>query len=382
MITYSLAKPGEEAKLLDFANYVFSQAHRPHDFRTLLPKVYGEGVQNADMHYVAEESDGSIRAMLCVLPLELTIAGSHIKCGVVGSVSVHPYYRGEGYMKQLMQMMMDDCASRGFDVLALSGQRQRYNYFGFDYAGACAEYIVSRDSIRHTQAAADISGYTLNEIKSNDDPLCEKCWELYEKGPIHGGRPKQRYLQYAQSWQSGLHAILKNGVFIGSLIDNSWDGKAIKEILLYDESEIGAVLKLWFARNPDAHNTAIRVWPYEQERMDALNGLCEKMNIIPGQMIKVLNWERTIRAAMNLSASYRPLQDGRTTMRIGNETICLSVENGVASVKKTALQPDRSFSEIDAVRYLFSHSAMLNCGKDTLYNWLPLPWVMPSPDRF
>ena len=281
-----------------------------------------------------------------------------------------------------MRMMMDDCASAGFDVLALSGQRQRYNYFGFDYAGVCAEYIVSRDSIRHTQNMVELDGYAMIEVQSNDDPLCGKCYELYEKGPVHGGRPGQRYLQYAQSWQSGLRAILKNGVFIGSLTDNSWDGKAIKEILLYDERELGAVLKLWFDCNPDAQSTAIRVWPHEQERMRELNGICEKMNIIPGQMIKILNYENTIRAAMNLSSSYKELEDGRTTMRIDRETICLSVRNGIASVEKTGLNADRCFSGIDAVRTLFSHSAMLDSGRDTLYNWLPLPWVMPSPDRF
>ena len=40
--------------ILDFGNYVFSQAHAPHDFRRLLPKVYGahiEGMEN--IHFLA-----------------------------------------------------------------------------------------------------------------------------------------------------------------------------------------------------------------------------------------------------------------------------------------------------------------------------------------
>ena len=33
---------GELPDILDFANYVFSQSSQPHDFRRLLPKLYGE----------------------------------------------------------------------------------------------------------------------------------------------------------------------------------------------------------------------------------------------------------------------------------------------------------------------------------------------------
>ena len=40
MASYHFAGIGQEADLLDFANFVFSYSHRPHDFRKLLPKVY------------------------------------------------------------------------------------------------------------------------------------------------------------------------------------------------------------------------------------------------------------------------------------------------------------------------------------------------------
>ena len=39
---YEKALPADMPELLDHANYVFSAAHCPHNFRTLLPKVYGE----------------------------------------------------------------------------------------------------------------------------------------------------------------------------------------------------------------------------------------------------------------------------------------------------------------------------------------------------
>ena len=36
------AGPGEKEEIVEFIDYVFSKAHRPHDFATLLPKLYGE----------------------------------------------------------------------------------------------------------------------------------------------------------------------------------------------------------------------------------------------------------------------------------------------------------------------------------------------------
>ena len=101
MIEYRKALPHEEADILDFINYVFSQAHRPHDFKLLLPKVYAhEGFYR--YHYVAVK-DGRIRGTVAVLPLEMQVMpGKTLKIGYVGSVSAHPYDKGAGHMKKLM----------------------------------------------------------------------------------------------------------------------------------------------------------------------------------------------------------------------------------------------------------------------------------------
>ena len=41
---------GELPDILDFANYVFSQTSQPHDFRRLLPKLYGENSGSEGYH--------------------------------------------------------------------------------------------------------------------------------------------------------------------------------------------------------------------------------------------------------------------------------------------------------------------------------------------
>ena len=66
MTEYRMARPGEEEDILDFINLVFSQAHEPHHFDRLIPKVYGHA-GHAPLHAIALE-DGHIRAAIGLLP--------------------------------------------------------------------------------------------------------------------------------------------------------------------------------------------------------------------------------------------------------------------------------------------------------------------------
>lgn len=70
--------PGNCPDILDFANYVFSQSSQPHDFRRLLPKLYGENSGSEGYHYLVRE-DGRIRAMVCAMPLSLLVAGKPLR---------------------------------------------------------------------------------------------------------------------------------------------------------------------------------------------------------------------------------------------------------------------------------------------------------------
>lgn len=76
MSEYRKAKPEEREACIEFADYVFSKAHCPHDFETLIPRVYGEGVDSASMHRIAVDERGKIRALIAVLREELEVGGA------------------------------------------------------------------------------------------------------------------------------------------------------------------------------------------------------------------------------------------------------------------------------------------------------------------
>lgn len=64
MTEYRLAKPEEWEDCIELANYVFSMAHRPHDFEQLIPRVYQAGPEMARIHRVAVAENGRLRARL------------------------------------------------------------------------------------------------------------------------------------------------------------------------------------------------------------------------------------------------------------------------------------------------------------------------------
>lgn len=130
MTEYRLAKPEEWEDCIELANYVFSTAHRPHDFEQLIPRVYQAGPEMARIHRVAVAENGRLRAEIAVLPQQMAAGGKLLRAGYVGSVSVHPKARGEGHMKRLLGDWITDLEGT-CDLLALDGQRQRYAYFGF-----------------------------------------------------------------------------------------------------------------------------------------------------------------------------------------------------------------------------------------------------------
>ena len=92
MTEYRLAKPEEWEDCIELANYVFSMAHRPHDFEQLIPRVYQAGPEMARIHRVAVAENGRLRAEIAVLPQQMA-AGDSMKLDSL--VIAHQPRRGE-----------------------------------------------------------------------------------------------------------------------------------------------------------------------------------------------------------------------------------------------------------------------------------------------
>ena len=73
-LSYGRATVNDYDELIDLGNYVFSHAHTPHDFPTIMPKFYSRGCFNPDHHYIVKE-DGRIKAIVGSYPMTYHVCG-------------------------------------------------------------------------------------------------------------------------------------------------------------------------------------------------------------------------------------------------------------------------------------------------------------------
>ena len=364
MTEYRFARPEEEAEVLDFINAVFSQAARPHDFEKLIPKVYAHPGY-AGMHAVAVE-DGRIRGTVAMLPITVHAGGSCLKAGYIGSVSVHPRFRGKGYMKELMAMQISEAKRQGMDFMALGGQRQRYQYFGFSLYGGEISFSVTRANARHA-----LPKDTLFSFAPATEWHAEKMAALNERQTLYCQRP--RYWDAVRTYNGAPYVILEGDRFAGYLIVL---GDRITELRLERENDLPAVIAAWLREHKSCE---ILCYGYMKERIRGLNAFAEAYDIGPSGMIKVLNWERVLRAALGL----RALADGERVIKIeGVGTFRLTVQNGRAEVLPCQAPPDFTWTPMEAADTLFSPLNALGVTEPVFRAWLPLTLDIPIADQF
>lgn len=373
MIDYIFGTQNDKDEIVDFINYVFSQAHRPHDFKTLVPKSYADdAIDMGAVHYVAKE-DGKIKALVATRIIDVNVCGKMLKYGLIGNVSVHPYSRGAGYMKKLMQMAIDDAKERGVHILLLGGQRQRYGYFGFENVGANPVFTVSKENIRHCFSDLDTSSISFRTMTNAD---VDDAKALYEKSIFHSIRKREEFLNIMHTWNRECDVILKNGNFAGYIYGN------FEEIKLCDESDFPLVLKAFFEKNqPD--KLEIKTAVYDKERICFLDSVCEDSCISQVKMINVLDWEAVLNAFFELKLKSMELCDGKAMVVIDDEAYTICVNDGKALVKKESRVPDGAIemSHSRAQRLFFNMNSFIFTQRG-FNNWLPLPLVIDAPDGY
>ena len=383
MTEYRFARPEDEEKVLDFIDFVFSQAHRPHDFARLLPKVYAHPGFSA-LHAVAVREDGSVRGTVAMLPLTVRMGeADELKVGYIGSVSAHPRDRGAGHMKALMAMQLEEARRRGYDLLALGGQRQRYGYWGFERGGAQLSFSLNEANVRHALKrekdpnASDDDMFFL-KIEGADEPALEKIAKLHAAQPIFCPRGRDRLYDILCSFGGAPYAIGgAEGEIIGYFVEQ---GDRISELVLQDEKDLYTFLRCWMAGREDGTVTA---YPWQRERVLALQKVAESCRVEDAKMFKILHWPRVLEAALRFRQSVQPLPSGRRVIGIeGAGTLALSVEGAKVSAAWTEETPLRVLGERDAVALFFSPQAQIMEIDPLLKAWLPLPLSIPRPDNF
>ncbi len=375
MTEYRFAYPTEEADVLDLINAVFSQASRPHDFARLIPKVYAHpGFFR--LHAVAVR-EGRLAGTVAMLPqvVRLSPGGPALQCGYIGSVSVHPRFRGEGHMRALMALQIQEARRRGYDFLALGGQRQRYAYFGFEKGCGAVRFYLNRSNARH--ALPEDASVRFEEVTGPEHPALSLMAELQERQPYACVRTRERFLDTLRTFGGVPYAVRKGDAWAGYLVKLD---TAVEELVLSDENDLKAVLGAWVRREGKCEVPCPGGW---SSRLRTLNAFAEAAVQSDSQRILVLNWERVLNACLRDRAEKTPLPEGRRVLQIGDAgRWALETGKDGARAVPAAEKEDLRLTETEAESLLFSPLSSWLAEDPLLRACLPLPLYFPVPDHF
>ncbi len=371
---YRRGKPGEMPRIIDFINYVFSQAHVPHDFKRLLPKVYGDEAPKGqeDFHFLALQ-EGQTVGCVALRPTTLFYAGEKLSCGFVGSVSVHPYHRSEGHMKRLMQDMLSYAREQDYDMLILGGQRQRYEYFGFEKGGLLMRFDVSKTNVRHALKDTDTTGLEICELGEEDTGF---AFDLWNKRNVSSLRGRDTFMLDLQSWRNQPEIIRLDGERIGY--------RAGGELLLTDEKYLPAVVKKLLTRDGTDRIT-FTAGLDQKDRIEFLKNIAEYSSLGPQEMVHVLNWEKVLKLFLEFKHKFiSPVEDGCTDIEIEGEEYSIKVAQGKVSVGKAGLPSGKAIKLdlLTAGRAFFGVAEMMLGYEGIPRSWLGLPFYMSEQDGF
>ena len=380
MTQFRRGLPEEMPDILDFGNYVFSHAHRPHDFRSLIPKVYGEGHEDsAAFHFLALE-EGRIRGMIAAYPHQYHVGSEVLNTRFIGTVSVHPYSRGSGYMKHLMQDVEDACIAENVDIAFLGGQRQRYRYFGYEVGGMAIRFDLSKACLKHTEKPEE-ERISLVPIEEDDLELQNLAFDFYETRPVTG-RSREEFYEVLCTWNSRPFAVFLDADCVGYMVAN---GNTVFEETM-DPELLPSVLSVYMRDYGPFDGLKLMARAYEKDVIDVLSDIAENSSIVENHQFKIYNWPKVLKAFLELKNSHDPLSDGCLSLTIeGEGSVLIVVSEGKVEVQEYETdEPDLVLKPTQAIRTLTTpeywyrglHSDKIPEG------WFPLTFGLTALDEF
>lgn len=383
MVIYRKAIPDDFPNILNFINMVFSMSHCPHDFRQLLPKLYEKGQEEKSIHYLALENE-EIKACVCVLPITLCCENKTITCATVGSVSVHPYSRGKGYMRKLMHIAIEDMKKSNISMSTLSGLRNRYQYYGYEKGGFVFQYCFTPDNFRHCREKFPKRKITLCQIQDTENPLLTEIQAIQENQILFAKKNPSDFLAIMKSWNAKLYGILENQMCKGYV---ALQGNQILEMRLTDKALLFASLEECL-KESGSKELFLRILPYDTYLLKECTQLFESFTIALDDNYMIFDYPKVLDFFLNVKSKYTSLNSGSWDFTIkGHGTFQIQVDNGVPSVTQLKDLEGKSsvnFSSFESILALFAPNCAMGLLETKLpenCNWFPLPLALSPFDK-
>lgn len=372
MTIYRQARPEERNEYVDLANHTFG-----FDIEELLPKVYYKGDHSDRITKVAETESGKLVAENAVLPQTVHASGKTLLANFLGIMVVDPKYRGEGHMKELMKLQLEEMSGQ-YHISILGGQRQRYEYFGYTSGGVQYRYHINISNIRHALKDTDS-----NEILFS--PFFEIAgWEkllprIFASREVYVERNPDTLQSLFTSYHQHPWGIQKNGTLIGYLI-SSEDHSTVSELALLSPQDTKKVIKAYFHQF-HLKSSSFLFPEYEVAICKEVSDFAEYYQIQPSNMYNIFDFATVLDMFLTVKSRTCGLSDGFFSAVMDHQPITITVCQNHVRVESHAAKDAVHLSKMDAQKLLltpYGRYMELSVPLD----WFPLPLFWYTVDCF
>ena len=367
----------EEA--IDLINYVFSQAHDPHDFELRLPKLYRPTEELMRCNY-GVRLQGRLVAVVGSYPLVWQVGATALRVTGIAGVATHPRHRDKGLMGAVVSHCVAKARAAGCHLSWLDGLRRRYRHFGYERCGTEFGFrLAARD---FAVAGIDAAGLRFRRLQEGDALLAE-AQRLHARQEVHWQRSPAEFLTICTSWNAELCAALDGDEFVGYLIAGR-DPSRVVELVAVDAADAPRLAAGWCATR--GGRIAVAASPWQTVAARSLGALADQSELRCCGNWQVFDWPALLAAVLGERARGGTLPAGEVVLEIaGAGRLRLWVDGTAAGCTATGDAPQVTLDPFTAMRVLFgplpAHLGGAASLPAPLESWCPLPLHIPSSDR-
>ena len=384
-----MKQPVEQLTLNDFEeatdllNYVFSQAHGPHAFEELLPKLYRPTEERMRCNYGIRHR-GMLVAIAGAYPLAWQVGAATLRVAGIAGVATHPRHRGnrgKGLMRALVSHCVTEARAAGCHLSWLDGLRRRYRHFGYERCGTeIGLRLAARD---FAVAGIDGAGLRFRRLQEGDALLAE-VQRLHARQQVHWRRPATEFLSICASWNAVPYAALNGDEFAGYLVAGR-DPTRVSELVAVEAAAAARLAAGWCATRGE-RRISVAVSPWQTAATRSLGALADQTELRCCGNWQVFDWPALLAALLGERARGGGLPGGEVVLEIaGTGPLRLWVDGTASGCTATGDPPQVALDSVTAMRSLFgplpAHLAGSVPLPASLESWCPLPLHIPSADR-
>ena len=339
------AKETDNKEIINVANRAFERVrYSGYDFKITMPAVY-RGKDFFKYHYVCEE-DRQIVAVAGNLIRDIKINKVFSKFSNIGTVSTLPSYQGKGCMNLLMKEIDKENIKNNIDFSILTGDRKRYNHFGFEKVGFIFKLNINKRLIEN-QNYKDI--FISKVVNKNE---ISEMYNIYLKNTKLALRDEENLYSSLKSRKHEIFLIKKDHSVIGYYALDK-NGESIDEFYLKEftffEPIISAIL-----RKTKKEKIYFTINPFDKEYFYRLERLSEDINIIDDLQIKVYNLENMLKTIFELNKKIKDFKNESYIYNIDGKSYKITIKNNKLKIKTGNYSSKNTYSLAQFLRHIFS----------------------------